>query len=537
MNMMTQGVITQAANLFPAGNVTSKERHSTDGFELIMNRNLRTSSKTQVMAPKNEVATRKEPVQDTSARKTEAENKEDIRAVKENPEETKDISVTERRGNDKEIAAKASEEEATDGVTGKGSDQESVQDHPAEEDSLLAQILAMLQSIKETVMEVLKLTPEEFEQLLASQGISLDDLTDPEALKELVLINSGNKDNTAFLLNEDLTADMNKLVNAMETIKDEFGLSLTVEQMKEAIDKLTAMKTALQEAGNKTAEIITGDAAQDRPAEVITGAAAQDRPAVQGQQLADALQVQDNVKEKQGTEHSGKVTAQTDVKPDGTNEEEKSSQTGQAKVEVVKLLAAENNSRQAGTDTGRKEETQPDIPIENFLDKLSQGSSEMKMDATGDTVKIAELKEIASQIIERIKVIIKPEQTTMEMQLNPESLGRVNLTIQSKNGAMTAQFVVQNEMAKEAIEGQMQILKDTLSGQGIKVEAIEVMVSANTFEQNRQPDQEGQPAGQKKGHGHKLSLDEAERMSEIPVSEDIAVDITGVRGSNIDTTV
>jgi flagellar hook-length control protein FliK len=74
----------------------------------------------------------------------------------------------------------------------------------------------------------------------------------------------------------------------------------------------------------------------------------------------------------------------------------------------------------------------------------------------------------------------------MELQLNPESLGRINLSLVSKNGIMTAQFTTQNEISKEAIESQMQVLKDNLTNQGLKVESIEVTVSNFDFGQSSQ---------------------------------------------------
>ena len=58
----------------------------------------------------------------------------------------------------------------------------------------------------------------------------------------------------------------------------------------------------------------------------------------------------------------------------------------------------------------------------------------------------------------------------LEMSLNPESLGKVNLNITSKDGVMTAQITTQNEVSKEALESQLQILKDNIevdTGSGV----------------------------------------------------------------------
>ena len=78
------------------------------------------------------------------------------------------------------------------------------------------------------------------------------------------------------------------------------------------------------------------------------------------------------------------------------------------------------------------------------------------------TQTIVEIRQVVIQIVQQIKVVIRPEQTDMQMVLHPEHLGRLQLAVSSKNGIMTANFVVQNEMVRNALETQMQELKDTI---------------------------------------------------------------------------
>ena len=72
----------------------------------------------------------------------------------------------------------------------------------------------------------------------------------------------------------------------------------------------------------------------------------------------------------------------------------------------------------------------------------------------------------------------------MEMQLNPENLGKIYLNISEKEGVIRAQIAAQNEIVKEALETQMVELRQNLNQQGIKVDAIEVTVATHEFEQN-----------------------------------------------------
>jgi flagellar hook-length control protein FliK len=124
----------------------------------------------------------------------------------------------------------------------------------------------------------------------------------------------------------------------------------------------------------------------------------------------------------------------------------------------------------------------------------------------------------------------------MELQLNPENLGKVNLSIQSKNGVLTAQFVVQNEISKEAIESQMHILRESLNEQGIKVEAIEVTVSNYTFDQTNQENGQNQASSQKNNSGKTITLEEALNMVDNPEEVIDTDDVTDIIGSQVDYT-
>ena len=93
---------------------------------------------------------------------------------------------------------------------------------------------------------------------------------------------------------------------------------------------------------------------------------------------------------------------------------------------------------------------------------------------------------IMNQVLDALKVVSKENMTSMEMQLNPESLGKINVQVVVKEGIVTAQIVAQNEAVKEAIESQITVLKDNMAGQDIKIQEVEVTVSSHAFEENLQ---------------------------------------------------
>lgn len=105
---------------------------------------------------------------------------------------------------------------------------------------------------------------------------------------------------------------------------------------------------------------------------------------------------------------------------------------------------------------------------------------------------------IVEQVVTQVRIRVLPETTSMELQLNPASLGRVNLHVASANGVATATLVVENQMAKEALESQMITLKETFEEQGLKVEAVEVTVSEFSLKKENEQEQ-GQP-GKRSGN-------------------------------------
>ena len=82
--------------------------------------------------------------------------------------------------------------------------------------------------------------------------------------------------------------------------------------------------------------------------------------------------------------------------------------------------------------------------------------------------------DILDQIINQIKFTSDDAVKSMEIQLTPETLGKVNVLVSVREGVVTAQLNVQNEQVKKDFENQ-----------GVKVESVEITVQTNAFENNQ----------------------------------------------------
>jgi flagellar hook-length control protein FliK len=493
--MMTQGVMTQAMNLLGGsqGSTAAKNKKTGSDFGLFMESSVSTGKNTANLNEADSTASNTATAKDTryekrsmtesSVRKGDT-SKEDNRSEKINStSESQETPITKSKEVMNSTSEKASETDNTKDAS--------------ENEQLASEILGMLQQVRDMLMEILQISPEELDQLIEKyQAMNAEfspvDLLQPDTLSQLVLVNSGKTDPLSVLTDEKLANNMKQLLEAMQQIKSDVGLPISLEQMKAILEEVKA--------------------AMDF-------------------NLQDSLQTQDSSLQNESLTNQMVSAENTEQLETETSYQE------DASSDLPKIIVSHENSAGSQTDTrgDRNQNSDTLDQYQAFVEKLVQVTQTTQTDLSGNAFQVTEIRDITNQIVEHIKISIKPESTSMEMQLNPENLGKVNLTIQSKSGVMTAHFVVQNELSKEAIESQINTLRETLNQQGIKVEQIEVAVSAYAFGQNEQSDQSNQPEDNKNQSGRKISLEEAFAMSELPVEES-SLQEDGLRGSQIDYT-
>ena len=138
--------------------------------------------------------------------------------------------------------------------------------------------------------------------------------------------------------------------------------------------------------------------------------------------------------------------------------------------------------------------------------------------------------DVIEQIVEQVRVNMNQDTSSMELQLYPEHLGKIQIQVISKDGIMTARIVAETEAAKQAIEGGLTNLKDAMQHQNLKVEAIEVMVSTTGFERGT----EEQMANEQRSTGRnrrKMNLSESDE--EISIEEEAEVEKMKASGSSV----
>ena len=142
-------------------------------------------------------------------------------------------------------------------------------------------------------------------------------------------------------------------------------------------------------------------------------------------------------------------------------------------------------------------------------------------------------REIVEQIVEQIRVNMNQDSTSLEMQLYPEHLGKIQINVVSKDGVMTARIVAETEAAKQAIEGGLTNLKESLESQNLKVDAIEVMVSTAGFEKGNE-EQDSYKQQQSSRSGKKIDL--SELLEDTDESETAELEKMKYSGSSVSYT-
>lgn len=137
--------------------------------------------------------------------------------------------------------------------------------------------------------------------------------------------------------------------------------------------------------------------------------------------------------------------------------------------------------------------------------------------------------DILRQVVEQVRLNMNQQQTSLELQLYPEHLGRIQINVVAKEGVMTASIVAETEAAKQAIEAGLLNLREAMEQQDLKVEAIEVMVSTMGFEN----DGEQQSFDEKGSSNQRRKIDLSELGEEVPQEDEAEVEKMKVSGSSV----
>ena len=313
----------------------------------------------------------------------------------------------------------------------------------------------------EKVAETFNVSVEEVEAVLEELGLTVLDLLNSENLTKVVLALNPETDALSLMTNESLFADLKALMNTAQELKgqmaEQFSMSeeeLTnfLQQMKEQMAAQNPEESMMQEEVPTLSEAVADMPVETVPVEMdVVEAVVED---------ADVDYVNVETKTNQTVE-----TMDNTEGYDGT---------------VIPKTESGATSRREASDFGNNENQNAGT---NFNQQFVNQLTEAIDNAAGSSSSYGvNGQEILRQITDYIRVHVNVETTEMELQLHPASLGNIKVQLASTEGVLTAIFTTENEAVKAALEAQLVQLKDNFAQQGLKVESVEVNVSAQGFE-------------------------------------------------------
>lgn len=317
--------------------------------------------------------------------------------------------------------------------------------------------------IKDEIKTKLGVSEEELLQAMQALGLGMTDLMNPENIVAIAVELTGSEDATALLTDEVLYSSVKDVLTTVNEIMGELSEQLNISP-EELQEKLTQMSGA-----TKNSEV--------NPKEGL-------KNSVEGKNVDSDMQAAETGE----TEEIPVIVIKDETKSTVTNDKSQQSDSGELKAgvpdtsqEVEGAQVKDNGTGEENKSDGQNQESNSGIL--NFKEILNGNQDKVDMVAKAVTVS-ADAQEIMKQITNQIKITFQTEATKMEMELNPASLGKVGLQIESKGGVITAHFTAQNEAVKAAIESQAVELKENLVSQGVKIESVEVTVESHAFEKN-----------------------------------------------------
>ncbi|MCR5656027.1 MAG: flagellar hook-length control protein FliK [Butyrivibrio sp.] len=392
---------------------------------------------------------------------------------------------------------------------------------PVSEDSesiIGTALLDESQRLLNMLSEELNIDIKEIENVMATLGFSQVAILDPNNLTQIVAQLTNSDDVMAIVTNADLYMSVQNMQDAVTTTRQDLMQEFSLAEE----DFTAALEDFSQNLLNKEAESngVTVDISENP--EVFQVAAPKEEV------------VQTTIQQPKV-----EITVENEIPKEAPESTEA--------FKTVTAQETNNENSQMQQDTGRNSDHEKADPLifSQLTNQISSSLSEVaETENVQQSYKSEQTDNIMEQITEFIKISVKEEATSLELQLHPASLGTVNVMLeQAKNGNMLAKFVTQTEDVRAAIEAQLQQLTDKFNEQGVKVTAIEVTVNAGGFDQTlndsqsqKDDDQDAQSIIKKPMRRINLGDLTLDDMDEIAEEDQLTAEMMALNGNSVDFT-
>lgn len=329
--------------------------------------------------------------------------------------------------------------------------------------------------VKEILKDELGVSDEQVEDAMSILGLQWMDLLNPASLSQLVTQLTGTEDACSLLMSEEFTNIMQNTDALVQNLSETLGISK---------DEWVALQNQLAELTadfNETVDMADGGVQEMAPQTDATITSQDTTVMAATVQMTHTTEETQNVQPEEEAEDATpviQVNASEDAQTENNVSENASGEMGEPAAQSQKTKESSVN------------EHAQNMEFQVRAEQLAAALEEVNKVASRTTI---DVQDIMNQITEFAKVNLSPENSSIEMQLNPENLGKVYLHIAAtKEGNITAELAVSSETVKTALEAQIVDLRTSLNQQGIKVDAVEVTIASHEFERNLEQNASGE---------------------------------------------
>ena len=368
-----------------------------------------------------------------------------------------------------------------------------------------------------TVAEDLNVSEDDLITAMENLGMVWTDLLNQQNLADVAIELNVSADSTELLLNSDF---QNALMDVNQILTDAaVKLGMDVNEFTDIVAQMTLVEPDEAAALNELA----------------------------GEALNSTVQTAEEAE----TADNGTVKADVVTKADAGQTKDNTYVVNENAVKSVDDDMDAAGSSQDFTGNSDSDGKQADTEGNNGILFAQDTAANVMAELNADDVNAdyrpymsTDTTELINQIVDNIRLNVSQDTTSIEMQLNPENLGRVYVHLSAKEGTVNAQFTATNEVVKEALEAQIITLKENLNQAGVKVDAVEITVSSHEFERNLEQDQsreeqEGEyqeaAAKQRRRNINMSSLDELTGV--MTEEESLVAQMMRDNGNSVDMTV
>lgn len=355
-----------------------------------------------------------------------------------------------------------------------------------QKDELLKQTDQICEAIVQIISQTFGITPQEVMQVLETNQMAPLELLSPSNLAQVVGMIQNEQDFVGLLNSDGFQTVLSEIGEISNELLNDLGINK---------DQLQALCKSIVEnqQNSPLLQTLKEPVLENQPENLDQNVVKITHEEATKIQLPVEKAITDEPKVVQTTEQ---VSTQVPVQQVMPQEDVKTVTLNEEKVEVNQLPVADEEPAQSQTGKESNTNKQPDLDLftkskEDKIMKTDLFNGQVQEVAPATVAKAVpvvpttvDLVNLMDRISAFTKLSVGNQISTMEMQLNPENLGKVFVTVTSHHGEVSAHIAAQTEAAKEAIESQISQFRENLTQSGIKVQAVEVTIASHEFERN-----------------------------------------------------